>query len=187
VENATRGLCCRGGDRRSRGQLAARGGRWGFLNTVRGKAPGHHLALIGTLANRWVRPARSKSRRWQHQDRDCHCHRGDFGAESHDLELKLIRPMRRGSVMQITLASKRSHNSPDELGGNQKRREAPSCSRQISLFHGATLCSFSRRSNCAFAATMMVDRLIATAPTLMGKSSPHRTRRPPATGIATRL
>jgi len=31
---------------------------------------------------------------------------------------------------------------------------------------------------------MMVERLIATAPTLMGRSSPHRTRRPPATGMA---
>ncbi len=46
-------------------------------------------------------------------------------------------------------------------------------------FYNAELCSFSRRSNCAFAATMMVERLIATAPTLIGRSSPHRTRRPP--------
>src|SRR5712691_5618358 len=54
-------------------------------------------------------------------------------------------------------------------------------------FYGVARCSFNRRSNCAFAATMMVERLIATAPTLMGRSSPDRTRRPPATGMATTL
>ena len=48
-------------------------------------------------------------------------------------------------------------------------------------------CSFTRRSNCALAATMMVERLIATAPTLMGRSTPRRTSRPPATGMAMRL
>ena len=45
--------------------------------------------------------------------------------------------------------------------------------------------SFTRRSSCAFAATMMVDALIATAPTLMG--NPQRTSRPPAIGMETRL
>src|SRR5216683_3719177 len=59
--------------------------------------------------------------------------------------------------------------------------------RTHALHLGAAACSFSRRSNCAFAATMMVERLIATAPTLIGRSSPHLTRRPPATGMATRL
>jgi hypothetical protein len=48
-------------------------------------------------------------------------------------------------------------------------------------------CRFSRRSSCAFAATMMVEALIATAPTLMGRSIPQRTRRPPAIGMATKL
>lgn len=47
--------------------------------------------------------------------------------------------------------------------------------------------SFRRRSNCAFAATMIVDILIAIAPTLMGKSMPHLMNSPAATGIATRL
>ena len=47
--------------------------------------------------------------------------------------------------------------------------------------------SFSRRSNCTLAATMMVERLIATAPTLMGRSIPQGTRRPPATGMAIRI
>src|SRR5262245_60500703 len=60
-------------------------------------------------------------------------------------------------------------------------------SRTDFSFYGAARCRFSRRSNCAFAATRMVERLIATAPTLMGRSSPHRTRTPPATGMATRL
>ena len=40
-----------------------------------------------------------------------------------------------------------------------------------------------RRSNCAFAATISVERLIATAPTLIGRSNPERARserrRPP--------
>ena len=35
--------------------------------------------------------------------------------------------------------------------------------------------------------TMMVDRLIATAPTLIGRSNAQRTRRPPAIGMATKL
>jgi len=47
--------------------------------------------------------------------------------------------------------------------------------------------SLSRRSSWAFAATMIVERLIATAPTLMGRSSPMRTKSPAATGMATRL
>src|SRR3979490_1884519 len=47
--------------------------------------------------------------------------------------------------------------------------------------------SFTRRSSCAFAATMMVDTLIATAPTLMGRSNPQRTSSPPAIGMETRL
>ena len=47
--------------------------------------------------------------------------------------------------------------------------------------------SFKWRSNCALMATMMVDALIATAPTLIGRSNPQRTNSPPATGIATRL
>ena len=55
------------------------------------------------------------------------------------------------------------------------------------LLQDAALCSLRRRSSCALAATMMVERLIATAPMLMGRSTPQRTRRPPATGMATRL
>lgn len=47
--------------------------------------------------------------------------------------------------------------------------------------------SFTRRSSCAFAATMIVDTLIATAPTLMGRSNPQRTSTPPAIGMETRL
>ena len=47
--------------------------------------------------------------------------------------------------------------------------------------------NFNRRSNCAFAATMIVDRLIATAPTLIGRSRPQWTKIPAATGMATRL
>src|SRR6266404_2294217 len=47
--------------------------------------------------------------------------------------------------------------------------------------------SLTRRSSCAFAATIMVDALIATAPTLMGRSNPQRTSRPPAIGMETRL
>ena len=50
-----------------------------------------------------------------------------------------------------------------------------------------TCCSLTRRSSCAFAATIIAERLIATAPMLMGRSSLHRTKRPPATGMATRL
>jgi hypothetical protein len=53
--------------------------------------------------------------------------------------------------------------------------------------HWTARCSSSRRSSCAFAATMMVDRLIATAPRLMGRSNPQWTKRPPATGMASRL
>src|SRR4051794_34110896 len=34
---------------------------------------------------------------------------------------------------------------------------------------------------------MMVETLIATAPALMGRSKPQRTKRPPATGMATKL
>jgi hypothetical protein len=41
---------------------------------------------------------------------------------------------------------------------------------------GATGCSFSRPRICAFTDTMMVERPIATAPMLMGRSNPHRTR-----------
>lgn len=39
---------------------------------------------------------------------------------------------------------------------------------------------FNRRRNWAFTATMRVDTLIANAPTLMGRSTPHRTKRPAA-------
>lgn len=39
-----------------------------------------------------------------------------------------------------------------------------------------TCCSLTRRSSCAFAATIIVERLIATAPMLMGRSSLHRTK-----------
>src|SRR5229473_3249520 len=52
---------------------------------------------------------------------------------------------------------------------------------------GRSSCNLRRRSNCAFAATMIVDRLIATAPTLIGRSNPQWTKRPPATGMATTL
>jgi len=51
----------------------------------------------------------------------------------------------------------------------------------------AERCILNRRSNCAFPATMMVDRLIATAPTLMGRSNPQWAKTPVATGMATRL
>ena len=47
--------------------------------------------------------------------------------------------------------------------------------------------SRTRRRSWAFAATMIVDRLIAIAPTAIGRSMPHGTKRPIATGIATRL
>src|SRR5215471_4019102 len=47
--------------------------------------------------------------------------------------------------------------------------------------------SLTDRKSCAFTATMSVDKLIATAPTLMGSSSPQRTNSPAATGIATKL
>lgn len=48
----------------------------------------------------------------------------------------------------------------------------------------ATRCSFSRRSVWAYTATIIVDRLIATAPTLIGRSTPQRTNRPAATTAA---
>jgi hypothetical protein len=44
----------------------------------------------------------------------------------------------------------------------------------------ATRRNLSPRSNCAFAATIIVERLIAIAPTLMGRSIPRGTKRPPA-------
>jgi len=47
--------------------------------------------------------------------------------------------------------------------------------------------SLTARNSCAFTATMRVDKLIATAPTLIGSSTPHRRNRPAATGIATKL
>jgi len=47
--------------------------------------------------------------------------------------------------------------------------------------------SRSRRRSWAFAATMIVEALIAIAPTAIGRSSPHGTNTPAATGIATRL
>ena len=43
------------------------------------------------------------------------------------------------------------------------------------------------RRSCALAATMIVERLIAIAPTAIGRSIPHGTRMPAAIGIATRL
>ena len=47
--------------------------------------------------------------------------------------------------------------------------------------------SRTRRRSCALAATMIVDALIAIAPTAIGRSSPKGTRTPAATGMATRL
>src|ERR1700689_1917571 len=48
-------------------------------------------------------------------------------------------------------------------------------------------CKSKRRSSWAFAATIIVDRLIAIAPTLIGRSSPEWMNNPAATGIATKL
>jgi hypothetical protein len=47
--------------------------------------------------------------------------------------------------------------------------------------------SFKRRRNCALTATMMVERFIAIAPTLIGRSSPQRINIPPAAGMAIKL
>ena len=44
-----------------------------------------------------------------------------------------------------------------------------------------------RRSSWALAATMIVERLMATAPSAIGRSMPQGTRRPAATGMATTL
>ena len=41
------------------------------------------------------------------------------------------------------------------------------------LTYGAVCCSFSRRSNCALEATIIVEKLIATAPRFIGNSSPQ--------------
>src|SRR5262245_51361235 len=43
------------------------------------------------------------------------------------------------------------------------------------------------RRGCAFKAATMVDTLMAIAPTLIGKSNPHGTKRPAATGMASKL
>jgi hypothetical protein len=68
-----------------------------------------------------------------------------------------------------------------------RRRLAPRDRQSLDPNQRVTRCSFTRRSSCAFAATMMVDTLIATAPTLIGRSKPQRTRTPPAIGMASRL
>ena len=52
---------------------------------------------------------------------------------------------------------------------------------------GVSRCSRTRRRSCALAATMMVERLMAMAPTAIERSMPHGTKMPIATGIATRL
>jgi hypothetical protein len=43
------------------------------------------------------------------------------------------------------------------------------------------------RSSCALAATTIVDTLITSAPTLIGRMMPHGARTPAATGMATAL
>src|ERR1700751_3669992 len=47
--------------------------------------------------------------------------------------------------------------------------------------------SFMRRRSCALSATMIVERFIAIAPTLMGRLTPHRINIPAAAGMAITL
>src|SRR5450759_1182853 len=65
--------------------------------------------------------------------------------------------------------------------------DPPQAGRSAALPAIGSLRSFRRRRSWALAATMIVERLIAIAPTAIGRSMPHGTKTPAATGMATRL
>ena len=106
------------------------------------------------------------------------------------------RPRARGHQ-----ASEHAHRSSHRRSAPPRRRAATaygSRSRQTPADQvvasrgrvgggGVSGRSRTRRRSCALAATMIVERLMAMAPTAIEMSMPHGTKMPIATGIATRL
>src|ERR671919_1952518 len=99
-------------------------------------------------------------------------------------------PQQTGELAQETVPAdvRRSYHPPAGTG------HYPGWGRLCQAVAGAG-CPFGteawrrsrRRRSCAFAATMIVDRLIATAPTLIGSTKPSGAKSPAATGIARAL
>jgi hypothetical protein len=85
-------------------------------------------------------------------------------------------------IIEFYVPAKFQRREPSSRG---RRRQRSLCSApKLRTLHSPQCPSFTRPRSCALRATMIVERFIAIAPTLMGRLTPHRVNIPAAAGIA---